>query len=61
MDECVHKCAVRTALDIYSDLGVDDDQPLSFDMFGAWYNQIGFENIQWLEVSRDIVILGGGH
>eukprot|EP00613_Pedinella_sp_CCMP2098_P073312 CAMPEP_0171929662 /NCGR_PEP_ID=MMETSP0993-20121228/27816_1 /TAXON_ID=483369 /ORGANISM="non described non described, Strain CCMP2098" /LENGTH=263 /DNA_ID=CAMNT_0012569247 /DNA_START=27 /DNA_END=815 /DNA_ORIENTATION=- len=49
-DNAVHQCAVRTALDIFSDLGVDDESPLSFDQFGAWYNQFGFETIQWLEL-----------
>ena len=51
VDAAVHQCAVRTALDVYSDLGLDDDEPLSFDMFGSWYNSFGFETIQWLEVN----------
>jgi len=52
VDAAVHQCAVRTALDVYSDLGLDDGEAVSFDLFGSWYNQFGFETIQWLEVRR---------
>lgn len=52
LDAAVHQCAVRTALEVYSDLGIMDGDSISFDMFGSWYNQFGFETIQWLEVKN---------
>lgn len=56
MESSVHQCSVRMALDIFSDLEKDDDESLSFHEFGWWYNQFGYEKIQWLEV-RELVIL----
>ena len=46
----VHRRAVRTALDVFRELGVEDSEPITFDMFGAWYNEFGFEVVQWLEL-----------
>jgi len=46
----VHHCSVRMALDIFTDLGKDDEESLSFHEFGWWYNEFGFEKIQWLEL-----------
>ena len=48
--EAVHRRALRTAMDIFRELGVDDDAPITFDMFGSWYNEFGFEVVQWLEL-----------
>ena len=46
----VHRRAVRTALDVFRELGVEDSEPITFDMFGVWYNEFGFEVVQWLEL-----------
>jgi hypothetical protein len=51
VESSVHQCSVRMALDIFSDLEKDDNDSLSFHEFGWWYNQFGFEKIQWLEVN----------
>lgn len=46
----VQESSMHNALRIFADLGIEDEAPLDFDAFGAWYNQVGYQVVPWLEL-----------